>query len=26
VVAVNDGQNELPLLRDLVGEKETPMG
>jgi hypothetical protein len=26
VVAANDGQNELPLLRDLVGEKETPMG
>jgi hypothetical protein len=26
VVAVNDGQDELPLLRDLVGEKEMSMG
>jgi hypothetical protein len=26
VVAVNDDQNELSLLRDLVGEKETPTG
>jgi hypothetical protein len=26
VVAVCDDQNELPLLRDLMGEKETPRG
>jgi hypothetical protein len=26
VVAVNDDQDELSLLRDLVGEKETPTG
>jgi hypothetical protein len=26
VVAANDGQNELPLLKDLVRKKEKPMG